>query len=349
MVKANYRIQRLRRSLRCLRVDAFLISNPSNIYYMSGFRGTDSYCLISLTDCFIITDFRYMEQAEKEAPYFSLVTGPKGLLKKTTGLIRNARLKRVGFESDHLTVKEAEVIGSARGFKFCPVFQLIEKFRIIKDAQEIAYIRKASNIAKGVLHKVIKGIKQGEREKDISLKIDLLLEKRGAEASAFETIVASGANASMPHARPTARRIKSKEPVVMDCGARFNGYNSDLTRSRFVGKIDKSLILIYSSVAEAQALAIKKVAPGVKISDIDKAARNYITKKGFGSHFGHAAGHGIGIDVHESPGINSKNHSTLKEGMVFSIEPAIYIPGWGGVRIEDLVLVTAKGHEVLTG
>ena len=160
--------------------------------------------------------------------------------------------------------------------------------------------------------------------------------------------MASGPNGSMPHARPTSRKIKAREPIIIDCGVRFKGYSSDLTRTHFVGKIYGHFKLIYSIVACAQAKAIDRVAPGVKISEIDRAARDYISEKGFGKHFGHSAGHCIGIDVHELPSINSKNRAILKEGMVFSVEPAIYIPGWGGVRIEDMVLVTDKGCTLLT-
>jgi len=196
--------------------------------------------------------------------------------------------------------------------------------------------------------KVIEGIDKNDRERDVAAKIDFLLKKKGAQAQAFETIVASGENASMPHAKPTSRRIRGSEPIIIDLGARFQGYNSDLTRTHFVGKILGYNKLIYSIVAAAQAMAIENIRPGEKISAIDKAARCYISKKGFGKYFGHATGHCIGIDVHELPSISAKNHSTLKKGMVFSIEPAIYIPGWGGVRIEDMVLVTESGSEVLT-
>lgn len=348
MVIMKHRIKRLRRTLRRNKLDAIIISKPSNIYYISGFRGTDSYCLISTLESFIITDFRFTEQARKETVDFEIVSNSASLFKKTTRLIKKLSLKKIGFESRHLTVKEAKGISDALGKRLYPTFRVIERLRIIKEAGEIATIKKAAAVARDVLKKSIKEIKIGDREKDIALKIDFLLRKKGAESVAFPAIVASGPNASMPHARPTARRIKDEEPIIIDCGARFNGYNSDLTRTHFVGKINEYFKLIYSIVATAQAKAIDRVTPGEKISDVDKAARGYISRKGFAKYFGHATGHCIGIDVHEFPKINSKNHTILKEGMVFSVEPAIYIPGWGGVRIEDMVLVTAKGCVVLT-
>jgi Xaa-Pro aminopeptidase len=191
-------------------------------------------------------------------------------------------------------------------------------------------------------------VRLGISEKELASKIDFLLRKNGADSSAFETITASGPNASMPHARPTNKRLKTSQPVILDFGARLNGYNSDLTRTHFVGKISKYFNIIHSIVTTAQAKAIETIKPGVEISQVDKIARTYIAEKGFGKYFGHSIGHSIGIDIHELPSINSKNHHTLKEGMVFTVEPAIYIPGWGGVRVEDIVAVTVRGAKVLT-
>lgn len=342
------RIDSLKRILRRHKLDAILISNPSNIYYISGFRGSDSCCLVSTLEKFIITDFRYAEQARKETSGFEIISAPGGLFRKTAKLIKKLSFKKIGFESHHLTVRQAQLIRKALGQRLYSTYHLIEKLRAIKEPDEIANIKKAAAIAGNVLKKAVKEIKIGDREKDIALKIDFLLKKTEAESESFSTIVASGPNGSMPHARPTARKIKEQEPVIIDCGARFNGYSSDLTRTHIVGKMGGQFKLIYSIVACAQARAIDKVEAGTKISEIDKAARDYICRKGFAKFFGHATGHGIGIDVHEPPPVNSKNHSILKEGMVFSVEPAIYIPGWGGVRIEDMILVTAKGHTVLT-
>jgi len=342
------RIKNLKKAIKRLNLDAILVSNPSNIYYISLFYGHDSYMLITKKRDYIITDFRYTEQAKREARGFEIIDKPASLLKKTAAIASDLRLKRIGFESAYMSVREAALLSKGLKRRLYPTLGVIEKQRIIKEEDEIRLIKKAANIAKSVCRQIRDEIRPGKTEKDISAKIDYLLKKKGADEAAFSTIVASGPNASMPHARPTSKKIKKKEPIVIDFGARFKGYNSDLTRSSFVGTIDEHFKLVYSIVADAQARAIDKIRPGIKISEIDKAARAYILKKGFDKYFKHALGHSIGIDVHESPSINSKNHSILRKGMVFSVEPGIYIPGWGGVRIEDLVVVTKKGCEVLT-
>jgi len=344
----NIRIQKVKKILERLELDAILVSNPSNIYYLSSFSGHDSYLLITKEDDYVITDFRYTQQAKKEADGFEVVDLPSSLFKKTANLIERLKLKRIGFESAYMSVKEAQVLSSASNRRLHPTFGLIEKLRIIKDEQELKLIKKAASLARFTSKEISKELKAGKTEKEIAARIDFLAKTRGGDGPSFSTIVASGASASMPHAQPTAKRIRASEPIIIDFGVRFKGYSSDLTRSSFVGKIDERFKLIYSIVSAAQTKAIDKIKPGIKISDIDKAARSYILKKGFDKYFGHALGHCIGIDVHELPSINSKNHSILKEGMVFSVEPGIYIPGWGGVRIEDMVLVTRKGCEVLT-
>jgi len=315
---------------------------------LSGFLGTDSYCIISPLDKYIITDFRYAEQAKKQALGFEIVSGQTSFFKKTIRVIKEKKFKRVGFESQNLTVKETQIINKGLSRDLVSTFGMVEELRILKDKSEITAIEKAASIASAVLKKSVKALKKGSTEMEIAAKIDFAFRKSGAQGSAFETIVASGPNGSMPHAHPTKRRVRESEPVIIDCGVRVDGYNSDLTRTCIVGTISRNFKLIYSVIKSAQSKAICKIKPGVKISDIDKAARDYITKKGFGKCFGHATGHCIGIDVHELPSINSRNHKRLREGMVFTIEPGIYIPEWGGVRIEDMVVVTNRGHRVLT-
>jgi len=338
------RLQRLKTSLRRFSLDAIIVSNPSNIFYLSGFRGHDSYCLITPSSSFIITDFRYAQEAMRDAIGFDIIIGGGSLISKTAKLIKARSIRRVGFESAYMSFREAEYLARAISKKLIPVSGLLEKQRIVKDESEIASIIRAAKIAKNALKKTVKEIKKGEIENIIAARLDFFLKTQGAESSAFDTIVASGPNSSMPHARASRSRIPQSQPIIIDCGARFAGYNSDLTRTHFVGKIYERFKLIYNIVASAQAKAIDAVRPSRKISDIDKAARDYICKKGFDRYFGHATGHGIGIDVHEGPAISSKNHALAREGMVFTIEPGIYIPGSGGVRIEDMVLVTKTAY-----
>lgn len=342
------RISKIRRRLKNLKLDALLVSNPSNIFYLSGFSGHDSVLLVTQEENYIVTDFRFEQDAKKSASGFEIIAQPGNLYQKISRIIRRLSLKRVGFESGHMTVRGAEFLTNLIAARLVPFFGLIESLRVIKYPDEISAIKTSACIAKNVLKIIIKEVKNNRTEKDIAVRIDFLLRKEGADSTSFDTIVASGENASMPHARPSNKKIRPGEAVVLDFGARRNNYTSDLTRTLFVGKISKQLSLVYSIVAAAQKKAINKIAPGVKISEIDRVARDYITKKGFGNYFGHATGHCVGIDVHELPSINSKNHTTLKEGMVFTVEPGIYMPGIGGVRIEDMVLVNKNGYEVLT-
>ena len=262
--------------------------------------------------------------------------------------MKSSGAKKIGIESNHITVREKEVLEGLTGNKLLPAFMLIEGMRVIKDDGEIMLIRKAADVARRTCVKISKDIRHGISEKHLAAKIDFTMKSLGADQPSFETIVASGPNASMPHARPTGRNIGNNEAVVMDFGARIDGYNSDLTRTHIIGRINKHYNIIYSIVKDAQLQAISRIRPGIKIADIDKAARGYITKKGFGKYFGHATGHGIGLDIHELPSISSKAPSIIKENMVFSVEPGIYLPGEFGVRIEDTILVNSKGCEVLT-
>lgn len=347
MIKRD-RVNKLRRKLKRLEIEAFLVSNPSNIFYLSGFRGHDSALLVTPDTDYIITDFRYEQEAKKAALEFEVSTVSGNLYQKIAGLVKHLSIKKVGFESNYLTVRQAGILTALLVNKPLPVLGVIEKLRIVKYSDEIEAIKTSANIAKKVLKRIIKEVKNNSTEKDIAAKIDFLLKKEGADSSAFDTIVASGENASMPHAKPQNKKIALGDAVVLDFGARCDGYSSDLTRTLFVGKISKHLSLLYNIVTVAQKRAISRIRPGVRVSEIDNIARGYITEKGFGDYFGHATGHSVGIDVHELPSINSKNHTILKEGMVFTVEPGIYIPGIGGVRIEDMVLVNKIGYEVLT-
>jgi Xaa-Pro aminopeptidase len=342
------RIERTRRDLARLNLDALLVSNPSNIFYLSNFPGHDSLLLITRSADYIITDFRYEEQARAAGGNFIVAAQPGNRFKKAADIINNTGILKTGFESHHITVKQEDILRAKIAADISPVSDIIEKIRQQKDADEVNRIKASAEIIKRVFKLVKKDIKKNVTEKEIAARIDCLIRTLGAESTAFHTIVLTGENSSLPHGTPSDRCIKSGQPIVLDFGARLNGYSSDLTRTIFVGKICRYINSIYNIVESAQQKAIEKIKPGIKIADIDKAARSYIYNKGFGKYFGHATGHGIGLDVHELPGINSKNHAKLKEAMVFSVEPGIYIPGSFGVRIEDMVVVTNNGCEVIT-
>jgi Xaa-Pro aminopeptidase len=342
------RIEKTRRALARLKLDALLVSKPSNIFYLSNFSGHDSLLLITKSLNYIITDFRYEEQARAAGGNFIVAAQPGSLFKKAADIINNSGILRAGFESHYITVKEKDALSSKIVTGISPVSNIIEKIREKKESDEISSIKASAEIIKRVFKLVKKDIKKGVTEKEIAARIDCLIRVLGAESPAFNTIVLAGENSSMPHGTPSDKCIKSGQPIVLDFGARLNGYSSDLTRTIFVGKICKYVNTIYNIVESAQKKAIEKIKPGIEIAEIDKVARSFIHNKGFGKYFGHATGHGIGLDVHELPGINSKNHAKLKEAMVFSVEPGIYIPGRFGVRIEDMVVVTGNGCEVIT-
>ena len=339
----------LRRILKRKKLDAIFISNPANVSYLSGFKGGDSFLLIAKDKgALFITDSRYLQQAEKEIRGFEILCLKQPIINKIPQVIKKSRLKRVGFESAHLSYKYVKMLNAKTAQRLIPIDGLIEKFRIIKNMAEIKIIKKSAKIAKKALKKTISHIKAGMNELEVAGYLEWRMRKEGAEKIAFPLIVASGANSAMPHAVSSRRRIKKQEPVMIDCGCVFGGYNSDLTRTIFLGRINAQLNSIYNTVKGAQEKAISLIRPGVKISAVDKAARDYIRKKGLGKYFGHATGHGIGREIHEAPAISGKNPNVLKKGMVFTVEPGVYIPGLGGVRIEDMVLVTNKSCEVLT-
>ena len=345
----NERLKRLRRILKRLNIDALLVSNPSNIFYLTGFAGHDSLLVVSRSSAHIITDFRYEEEARMYKPGFTVVSEKGGLSEKAACIIKKDKIRRIGFESHFMTVDDKNVLTGMVKARFLATPNIIERLRIVKEAGEIKKIKEAACITKKTFKMISRDIAPGMSEKDIACKIDFYMRTLGADRNSFDTIALSGGNSSMPHGRPGDRKIRSGDLVMVDFGTRLNGYSSDLTRMLFVGKISQYINIIYSIVRTAQKKAIDAIRPGVKISEIDKTARSYISDKGFGEYFGHATGHGIGIDVHEFPRINSKNHTKLREGMVFSVEPGIYIPGKLGVRIEDMILVTETGCEVLTG
>lgn len=342
------RLDIVRKKFFKIKVDGLLISNPSNIFYLSGFHGSDSFCLITKNNQYILTDFRYTEEAKTSAKNFDIIDNNEPLLNKLSSLLKKAGLKTVGFESKHLSFYQVKTLESKSCKKLIPLLNTIEELRIIKNNDEISIIKKVSRINLKSITEIIKNIKIDQSEKLICAKIERSFIKNGADSAAFSSIVASGENSSKPHAKPTNRRFNESEPITIDCGAKFQGYNSDITRSFCLGQEDKSFKRVYNIVDTAQKLSIDKVKAGVKIADIDKIARDYISKKGYAKNFGHSTGHGVGIDVHELPLINRRTKGALKPGMVFTIEPGIYIQGWGGVRIEDMVLVTENKCMVIT-
>ncbi|MFC1632449.1 M24 family metallopeptidase [Candidatus Omnitrophota bacterium] len=264
-------------------------------------------------------------------------------------LSEKLKLRRMGFESDGISFNfHRRLKKSNTGRQLIPQTCIIEKIRSIKSAAEIELLRQAAKLALASFKYAQKIIRPGQKESAVADELQYFMRQQGAEDSAFDPIVASGIRSSLPHAPISSKIIRNNQPVLVDLGCRLSGYNSDLTRMVFLGKIGGKLKRIYQAVRQAQQLAISVVKAGVEASQVDLTARNYLRKEKLAPFFVHALGHGIGRDIHEAPSISSQNKSVLAPGMVFTVEPGIYLPGWGGVRVEDMVLVKKNGAEVLT-
>ncbi len=346
------RFKKIAGILKTIDLDAVLLNSPQNISYVCGFSAPDSYLLISSKGPVLVTDFRYTADFKKKANSGLKVVEQKNSIFKTiSSLVSKGGFKKIGFESRKLTFAECQRLHelSKNKVTWIPLKECIEPFREIKEKEELSDIRLAVKITLGAYEFIRKELKAGIEELRIVAELERYIRYHGAYSGAFDTIVASGPNSSYPHARASDRRIKNGEPVIIDMGVNVNGYNCDLTRTYFLGRINPIVRRLDSIVRKAQELAIRAIKPGVLIKDIDAAARNYIKNKGFGKNFGHSLGHGVGLEVHEAPYINSKNNCLLKEGMVFTVEPGIYMAGSYGIRWEEMVLVTNNGVEVLSG
>jgi Xaa-Pro aminopeptidase len=334
--------------MRCWDVDALLISGLENIRYLTSFTGSSGAVLITGREGYFLTDFRYKVQASEEIGVYKIRCCNR-LLDGIAELITKVDVKRVGFEGEKVTFDDYKRFKERLPDKIlCSLSTELGRIRAIKSKDEIKSIRKAIDITNRGFSIAAERIKPGISERDLANLIENEVKKHGAEAVSFDVIVASGYRAAFPHGRPSSKRIKKGDFVIVDMGVVYKGYNSDETRTFVVGKPTKRQKMVYQVVKESNNKAIDMVKPGVRASDIDTATRNYIKRKGFGRYFGHGTGHGVGIAVHEPPFISPCSKDILEAGMVFTIEPGIYIPNWGGARIEDMVLVTDRGSEVLT-
>ena len=344
------RLSSLLEKLEASSLDGFLVSKEANVSYLLSSAARDSYLLVSQKEIYFITDFRYRLEAEKNIKGVRVFLY-RNLFKDIAQLTKRLRINRLGFEAKDLPFAEYTRIKEYLGpkIKLIDTFNIIEALRQIKAPDEIRHIKEAITITASAF-KFLKGfLKTGQSELEIAGELERFIRLQGAHTAAFNLIAASGPNSSFPHAAISQRKIQSSDLVLVDMGVEVNGYKSDLTRVFFSDKMTPLQRKIYKIIQEAQGLAIEAVKPDRKISEIDRAARKFITKCGYGKFFGHNLGHGVGLEVHEEPSISARNESPLKEGMVFTIEPGIYLPRRFGIRLEDMVLVTKKGSEVLSG
>ena len=353
------RLTQLRHQLVEQEFDAIVITQPENRRYLSGFTGSDGALIISAEAAYLATDFRYYEQAQRQAPDFILVKIEDEFPPRLAGLIAEIGARRVGFESTHVTVDQHQrwadglpvseaTSAAAGGFELVSTKGMVEELRAIKDEGELALIRRAVELADAAFAHIVQWLKPGVTEKAVAWELEVFMRTHGADDIAFDLIVGSGPNGAMAHAEPSDRQIRAGEPIVLDLGARVDGYCSDLTRTICLGEPDEMLRCIHALVLEAQEAAEHAMRAGLKGSTVDAIARDLIEAAGHGEHFGHSLGHGVGLAVHEKPRASKTSEDVLQAGMVVTVEPGIYIEGWGGVRIEDLVVVREQGTEILT-
>lgn len=338
----------LRRKFSRLGVDGILITDLANLRYLTGFTGSSGFSIITKRHAIFVTDFRYQEQARYEVRGFKIRTVFNERAKEIKRLIDQYNIKRLGFEENNVSYGFYKRLVKER-IRRKPLKDLIESLRVTKSNEELSYIRTAIKKAERAFRRLMPYIKEGATERALAMKLEGFLKDEGCRRLPFEVIVASGPISALPHARPTNRRLRGGDLVIIDWGGECNGYYSDMTRTVLLkGKDTRRQRELYSYVLNAQEDAIQKVRAGIKASIIDNTARNYIKGKGYGDYFGHGTGHGVGLQVHEKPVISWRSRDLIDTGMVFTIEPGIYIPEFGGIRIEDMVVVRGKGAEVLT-
>lgn len=348
-----HRREQLLRVLRSKALPALLVSDSANVYYLTGFTGGDSWLLISPARSVLLSDSRFTEQIEIESPGLDADIRRPGKGRKLTNqaadIVKSLALSAVGIERGNLSVAAFETLKDhLRTVPCVGTDGLVESLRVIKDKGEVDALRGAIESAERAFAVAKAAFRPTESEKDVADRIDAAVRQFGAQGPAFETIVAVGERAALPHARPGTQPCGENPIVLIDWGARRDHYHSDLTRTLFFGKPTTKFAKVYETVRKAQQAAIDAIAPGVEASKVDHAARSVIEATGYGRYFGHSTGHGLGLRIHEDPGLRAENSEPLRPGMIVTVEPGIYLKGWGGVRIEDDVLVTRTGRQVLT-
>ena len=334
-------------------IDSFLVSQQENRRYLSGFSGSSGWLFISQKQAILTTDFRYTEQARQESQNFEIVQTEGEASIWFTKLLQTHGWHTLGFEAQQMpfaTYQQLSDIIEAEhlDLELIPCQRMVERLRCIKDTVELNIITKAVQLTDAAFTQTLATIRPGITEKEMAWEIESFIRQNGAESTAFDIIVATGPNTALPHARPGERRLQPGEPILIDMGARIDGYCSDFTRTICIGKADRTLQELYDIVLEAQQAAIEGVKSGMNGAEADKLARNIIEGAGYGDNFGHGLGHGIGLAIHETPSLSRLSSDILNEGMIFTIEPGIYIQGYGGVRIEDTVRLEQGTIKVLT-
>lgn len=344
------RAERIRERFGAHGIDGILVTSAANRRYLSGFAGSSANLIISGDRLILVTDGRYVTQAGVQAPEFELAIHSGPILDQVALSVADCGITNLGFDPKLTTVADRDSLHDSLDSrrKLVAVTGLVEELRLLKDEEEIASLRTAIGIGDAVMAEVETAVKPGATELNVAIMIEQQFRLKGGSGAAFPVIVAAGTNAAMPHHSPTDKVIEEGESVVVDMGTTVDGYHSDMTRTFCAGGPTDQFKEIYAIVLEAQMAAIGGVRPGLDAAQCDGLAREVISTAGYGERFGHGTGHGVGLEIHEAPRVSATSADKLAAGMVHSVEPGIYLPEWGGVRIEDLVLVTDNGSEVLS-
>lgn len=352
------RIHQVQSYLQRKKIDALLVSHPDNRRYLSGFTAHDSsieessgvLLVFAKSDPILLTDFRFLEQAKRDTQEFDIILYKRGLYPLLSDIFSKFEVKSLAYEPYYLlhsAYVKLNILCHEMQISLIDFTHYLLKKRQQKSTEEIDLIRRSVALNEQVFTEVYAVLRVGMTEVEVAIALENAMRLHGAERPSFDTIVASGPNGALPHAVPSLRKIRSGEPIVIDMGLVLNGYCSDMTRTVVVGPPDQKTTTIFQLVRKAQLQAFSKLKPGVTCKSVDKSARDIITRAGYGSEFGHGLGHGVGLAVHEAPSLNSRNNKILKVGMVVTVEPGVYISGWGGVRLENMAVITENNYSLL--
>jgi len=347
------RLKKLRQSFAEKEIDSIFVSQPENRHYLSGFDGSSGFLLVTPQNAILATDFRYIEQARTQAPDYEIFRTTNDIADWLPDLVTDLNPGRMGFEAEHITFAMYRQLTDTQNnaqsrLRLVPVDELIESLRAVKEPEEIELITKAVEATDAAFEYIEGMIQIGMSEKEVAWEIEKFLREKGSQSLPFDIIVASGPNAALPHAKPSQRAIRSGEPIVIDLGARIDGYSSDLSRTICLGDHDDTFNKVYDIVLGAQLAVLAIIKEDMPGSEVDSLARTVIEEAGYGEAFGHGLGHGLGLGPHEMPRLGPGSTDKLTSDMVFTIEPGIYLPGWGGVRIEDVVIMENGKARVLS-
>ena len=349
LAPALRRLRKLRERMAQKKIDALLVVSLPNVHYLTGFSGSAGVLLVTLRNSILFTDSRYNLQAHREVRGSRVVIAKGGSFAAAVRWTSRTKPGRLGFESESISFSSYQNLRELTvNKKLVPTVKLVESLRIQKDTAEIEQIRKAVDLGSKAFSETVAHLRPGITEIDVAAEIEYRMRRLGAERLAFETIVAAGPNTALPHARPGTRKLQRNECVMLDLGAMLGGYAGDMTRTIFLGQAPPKASRIYKAVLEAQKEAEQAVQVGVPCSAVDKAARRVLERHGYGSYFTHSTGHGVGMEIHEMPSLARNQETLLPESAVVTVEPGVYVPGYGGVRIENVVVVRKRGPEILT-